>query len=398
MTTVPGSLLLTGPVSPRDVAPLLTGVDRATAASLAGYRGIPVSELAHAHVDAGLYVELVTVADEIDEPICLQGDRLRLHVVPMRARARARGKDLFRAERRALQSVIASCEAPILHAHWTYEFAWAALASGRTVVVTAHDAPLTVLRHNRDRYRAMRALMAYAVRTRIRTLTAVSPYLADQWRRQMLFRSQISVIPNSAPALDGSRRTAGPDSGGARIVDVTDAGRLKNVEALVRAFRLLRAGGRDVALDLVGPGLGAGEAFAAAMGREGSCEGMSFRGPVDRGAVGRLLAGASVFVHPSFEECCSMAVLEAMSAGLPVVAGETAGGTPWMLDHGAAGLLVDVRDPRSIAEGVAAMLDDRERAAIFVERGLARVGSMFSPAVVAAAYMDVYERALAKRR
>ena len=211
----------------------MTGGDRERANGIAGYRGIPVTELARALVGAGLEVEIATIAEEVETPMTLEGDRLRLHIAPMRARHRAR--DGFRRERDWLERLIRASEANVVHAHWTYEFAWAALDSGRPAIVTAHDAPLTALRWYPDPYRAIRTAMAYVVRLRIRTLTAVSPYLAWRWRREMGYRRSIPVIPNSAPALT-STSTRSLRNGGPRIVDVSDAGRRKNVPSLVRAL------------------------------------------------------------------------------------------------------------------------------------------------------------------
>lgn len=387
-------ILLVGPASPRDLADLMTGRDRQQAEAIAGYRGIPVSELARAFVRAGLEVEVATTAEEIDGPMTLEGDRVRLHLAPMRARARHRAVDGFRREREWLGRLIRASDAEVVHAHWTYEFAWAALASGRPVVVTAHDAPLTVLRQYRDAYRAMRTAMAYAVRFRTGRLTAVSPYLARQWRREMGYRRPITIIPNCAPAL-----TSGPlptfDNASQRIVDVSDASRTKNVVCLVRAFRLLREARPVIELDLVGPGLAVGDPLPAALASEGSCRGIRFRGRLDREALAVTVADARAFVHPSLEECCPMAVLEAMRAGIPVVAGERAGGTPWMLDHGRAGVLVDVRSPHAIARAVAGLLDDDGLARELSQRARQRVEECFSPSAVSSAYIDVYERALA---
>jgi L-malate glycosyltransferase len=386
--------ILVGPASPRDLADLMTGRDRALAEAIPGYRGVPVSELARALIDAGIDVEVATTATEVDVPVTLEGKGLRLHVAPMRARARHRALDAFRREREWLLRSIEASDANVVHAHWTYEYAWAALDSGRPVVVTAHDAPLTVLRHFRDRYRAIRTAMAYLVRLSIPTLTAVSPYLARRWRREMGYRKPITVIPNIAPALP----TAPPRplaNRAPRMLEVGNPERIKNVGSLVHAFRLLRETYPEIELDLVGPGLAEGDALPAALAREGSCHGIRFLGVLDRDALAATLDEARALVHPSVSECCPMVVLEAMRAGVPVVAGRKAGGTPWMLEHGRAGILVDVRDPTALARGVATLLEDDALARGYAERARLRADKCFSPKVVSSAYLDEYERVLA---
>jgi glycosyltransferase involved in cell wall biosynthesis len=384
------SVVITGPLAPADVDGFLTGRDREVAQSIQGYRGVPTSELVKALLAAGLHVEVVTEAVGIDGYIQLEGPNLRLLVAPLRERARARAGDLFRAERRALRALLDDTEGSVVHALWTYEFAWAALDTGRPVLVTAHDAPLTILRQVRDPYRAVRTAMAYVVRTKIRHLTAVSPYLARRWRIEMLYRRPIAIVPNIAPSFaqrDG-RWSEGVEMA---LIDVTDSGPLKNVRALIEALGLLRADGRETTLNLVGPGLGAEDELARQARARGLAGGIRFLGTLDREGTMDALARSSVFVHPSREESFGLSVAEAMSAGLPVVAGRHSGAIPWVLADGDAGVLVDIDQPSEIAAAIVRLLDDKECARGIAERGRQRVRSQFSPEVVAAAYIDAYD-------
>jgi L-malate glycosyltransferase len=388
---VTASVVITGPLAPADVGDLLTGRDRSLAQAMQGYRGIPTSELVKALLAAGASVEVVTHATGIEGCVELEGPKLRILVAPRRERARALASDLFRAERQGLRELLDKTEGDVVHAHWTYEFAWAALDTGRPVLVTAHDAPLTILRHVRDPYRAVRAAMAYIVRTRIRNLTAVSPYLAQRWRREMLYRRPITVIPNIAPRLIAESSTRWV-ADGAALVDVTDAGRLKNVGALLEALVQLRAEGRDLTLNLVGAGLGADDDMAKTVRARGLGDGVEFHGILSRESLAAVLARSTVFVHPSLEEACPMSILEAMNAGLPVVGGIRSGGVPWLLDDGRAGMLVDVERPADIADAVCGLLDDDAAAREIASRGRERIADCFSGDVVAHSYLEAYAR------
>src|SRR5581483_3040940 len=243
------------------------------------------------------------------------------------------------------------------------------------VLVTAHDAPLTVLRHLRDPYRAVRAAMAYVVRTRLHHLVAVSPYLAGRWRREMCYWRDIAVIPNSVPHLEsvgGYRRARN------RVVEVADASARKNVCRLLQATRILKDQGRPIELELIGPGLGPNDQLAERALELGISDAVSFRGELDRRTTAEALRGASAFVHASLEESFGLSIVEALAAAVPVVAGESAGAVPWLLKHGAAGLLVDVRDPQAIANGIAAVLDDADLASTLTVGGLRRVADFTS--------------------
>ena len=69
--------------------------------------------------------------------------------------------------------------------------------------------------------------------------------------------------------------------------------------------------------------------------------------------VPALLARAQVFVHCSKEEGLGQSVLEAMRAGVPVVA-TRAGGVPESV--GPRGILVDIQDPAALAAGISRVL------------------------------------------
>ncbi len=69
-----------------------------------------------------------------------------------------------------------------------------------------------------------------------------------------------------------------------------------------------------------------------------------------------ILRAADVFVYPTLEAGTAMAPLEAMAAGLPVVASDIPDNRQ-MLAHGAAGLLVPPEEPTALASAIAQVLD-----------------------------------------
>lgn len=72
------------------------------------------------------------------------------------------------------------------------------------------------------------------------------------------------------------------------------------------------------------------------------------------------LAGADLMIHPSIEEPFGIVLLEAMRAGLPVVA-SNAGGIPEVVDEGTTALLCPPRDPKALADTVVSLLRDQVR-------------------------------------
>jgi glycosyltransferase involved in cell wall biosynthesis len=88
--------------------------------------------------------------------------------------------------------------------------------------------------------------------------------------------------------------------------------------------------------------------------------------PADRQA---LYAGARLLILPSFDEGFGIPVLEAMTAGVPVVASER-GSLPEVL--GDAGPLVNPDDSDDIAAGIARVLDDAVYASVCAAKGVIR--------------------------
>lgn len=85
----------------------------------------------------------------------------------------------------------------------------------------------------------------------------------------------------------------------------------------------------------------------------------SFVGAVDPGMRDALLCASDVFALSSQRDSAPTTVLEALAAGLPIVATRV-GGVPWLV--GEAGLIVERDDPSAFAAALGQMLDPERRA------------------------------------
>ena len=109
-----------------------------------------------------------------------------------------------------------------------------------------------------------------------------------------------------------------------------------------------------------------------------------FTGRVDAAELARLREGAAVALVPSrYQEILPLAALEAMAAGLPVVASRT-GGLPEIVPR--AGLHPP-GDPAAMAERIRALWGD----AAAGEAALAVARERTAPAAVAAALRPIYD-------
>lgn len=107
-----------------------------------------------------------------------------------------------------------------------------------------------------------------------------------------------------------------------------------------------------------------------------------FLGRCDAPRVRGLLGGAAALVVPSTYEGMPLVVLEAMEAGVPVVASRVSG-IPEVVADGVTGWLVPPEDPEALAAALARVLDDPDEATRRGEAGRRRVDERFRPAVAA---------------
>lgn len=128
----------------------------------------------------------------------------------------------------------------------------------------------------------------------------------------------------------------------------------KGVHVLIEAFRGLEA--PDATLEIHG-GTSVQPTYVAALRRAaGGDARIRFHGPFAEGTQDRVLAGIDVLAQPSiWWENSPLTVLEALGAGIPVVASRI-GGIPELIPDG-AGLLVPPRDPAALRAALAAIMD-----------------------------------------
>jgi glycosyltransferase involved in cell wall biosynthesis len=168
----------------------------------------------------------------------------------------------------------------------------------------------------------------------------------------------------------------------------------KDQPGLVRAFDAVAGDDPGLALVLAGPAGWGEAALQEAIGAAGARGRIVRTGWVDQPSLAALFARATVLAYPSLYEGFGFPPLQAMRAGVPVVA-TRAGSLPEVL--GQAALLVDVGDHDGLAGALAQVLDDdmlRER---LVAAGLAQAAG-FTWARCGAGLADLYRDVAGSRR
>jgi len=167
----------------------------------------------------------------------------------------------------------------------------------------------------------------------------------------------------------------------------------KDLPGLVAAFDAVAGSFPGLRLVVAGPDGWGVAAFDAALGRASCAASVIRLGYVDHRRAAGLLRGAAVLAFPSLYEGFGLPPLEAMAAGVPVVA-TTAGALPEVL--GDAALLVAPRDTSALAGALSLVLGDEGVRAGLVARGRAQA-ARYSWERCAAGLTALYRQAVEVR-
>ena len=162
------------------------------------------------------------------------------------------------------------------------------------------------------------------------------------------------------------------------------------VDVVVRAFAEVQRTFPDAQLDLVGGG--PQETEVRDLVNSMKLAGVTFKGVAPHHGIGRFYDEADIFINASRIDNMPISVLEAFSAGTPVVS-TNAGGIPYLVEHGRTGLLSPVGDAAALAHNVIRVLQDSELAEWLVTNALHELQRYCWPAV-REQWLNVY-RALA---
>lgn len=174
-----------------------------------------------------------------------------------------------------------------------------------------------------------------------------------------------------------------------RIVYIGALVRRKGAADLIDAGRLLARQGREVEIVIAGRG-----PLERSLRRRARGLGVNVVGAVSEGEKIALLADADLACFPAHGgESLGVVLLEAMAAGVPVIAGNNSGYAETLAGAG----LLSSPAPKRLAGSIASLLDDPVRRIAMIEGG-SRVIEAFHSDRVTSQILAVYEDALSRRR
>jgi L-malate glycosyltransferase len=219
-------------------------------------------------------------------------------------------------------------------------------------------------------------------------------YLSDEYRREIdarlprPARGPVAIIPNG---IDTEAIIPCPPREVPSVLSMV--GRLvaiKDHPSLIEALRMLRDSGvgSGLRLNVVGEGP-TGEALKAQARLAGVTEVVDFTGGLNRSEVLAVLQRTDIYVHSTFGETMSNSILEAMAAGLPIVASDVPGVSN-LIRHEEDGLIVPPGNPAALATAIRRLLDSPMLRQELGRRARERVEVEFSRRVMVERYTDAW--------
>ncbi len=277
--------------------------------------------------------------------------------------------------------------ADVVHVHELRTVENLLLEPQQPIVVSPHG----TLSHETGRggfKRAWDALFGRRLLRRIDHVAALTTSEAEEarslWRLLGVPFPGAAIIPNGVPAdfsVSGDLRARYNLGRGPVVLFLGRLHERKGLQFLIPAFARIFPAFPDARLLVVGPDVGMLASARALAAETGITDRLTFTGLLSGGDQRAAFASADMFVLPAVGEGLSMAALEAMAAGLPLIL--TPGCNLPDLEARGAGLLVD-RQIEPLAEALRSLLVDPARRRAMGARGRAWVQESFTwPAIAA---------------
>ena len=224
----------------------------------------------------------------------------------------------------------------------------ATIAARRPLLLQLHGAGFERFYDRCDT--AARALVRFVLDRSAAVIVATDS--RRSWVRSICRNANAINVPNPAAGIEAVRAPEGRNM----ILFLGKLQQSKGIFDLLQALAAVRAAVPDVRLVCAGDG----ERIAVARHAErlGIADAVKFTGWVGPSGKRALLENAALFALPSYDEALPMSLLEAMSAGLPVIASPV-GGIQEVVVDGVTGFLVAPGDTRTLERLLERLLTDK---------------------------------------
>jgi glycosyltransferase involved in cell wall biosynthesis len=310
-------------------------------------------------------------------------------VVPRIGWFRTAHQGCVRAARKKLRAL----RPDVVHGQGTeHDCAVSAVFSGFPNVLTIHGNMQLIARVNRARPFSFEWLVARLEQFTIPRADGI--VCITRYTQQALARSarRTWIVPNAVDASFFDLEAQPPAGQPAKILCVGYICQRKNQNELIRALDPLADRFKFEVMFLGGAreGQAYDDEFFSLVRARPWCRHLGF---ASRDQLKSQLREATLLALPSLEDNCPMVVLEAMAAGVPVVAANV-GGVPDLVEDNVTGILCDPRNPQNLREAVEKILKENAAAQRLASEAKRRARQRFHPRIIAARHLEIYRELL----
>lgn len=298
-----------------------------------------------------------------------------------------------------LVDVVKYAKLDLLHVHYAIPHASAAYMAQQILKNQGIHIPFITTLHGTDitlvgKDPSFEPVITFSI-NQSNAVTAVSESLKQDTHKYFKVTNNIEVIPNfidlkkfDSPLDDRTKLTLAPN-GEKIVMHISNFRPVKRIEDLVKVFYKIRLQ-TPAKLVLIGDGPDRHKIEQMCRTQYFICDDVKFMGKMK--STEKILSLADLFLLPSETESFGLAALEAMAAGVPVIATNT-GGTPEVVEHGYSGYLSNVGDVDNMAENALHILNSKNILDLFKKQAKIKA-SRFDIQEILPMYETIYKKVL----
>lgn len=210
-------------------------------------------------------------------------------------------------------------------------------------------------------------------------------------------KSKCQFIPNGVDNSDVTlnnkcliKKRLGIDQEDKILITTNRMEPIKGMEYFIKSIPTILVNHPNVSICIVGDGSQEKKLKQWVDSQKINSKKIFFLGRKENKEVKELVAASDIYVQPSLMEGCSIAIIEAMACGKPVVACDI-GGNPDIVDHNKTGILVKEKDSQAIFKAIDYLLANPEVTKFMGENGLHKVESSLNWKTIAEKVNRVYD-------
>lgn len=187
-------------------------------------------------------------------------------------------------------------------------------------------------------------------------IIALSQNMKDDM--QKISKKEVYILPNGVDTTSFNESKNKSNDNTTEIVYIGSLLPVKGVEYLIEAINILHQTHPKISLTIVGDGSNR-RSLEQIVKKHGLEQNIIFTGKISHEDVPNRLNSNDIFVLPSISEGMPNVLLEAMAAGLPIVA-TNVGGIPDIVKNNKNGYLVEPKNPQQLAERIHFLIENTE--------------------------------------